>query len=36
MLSYYSATNDQRIIPALQKAYRHIYENCKPVPDTSG
>ena len=36
MLSYHSATNDPRILPALQKAYRHIYLNCKPVPGTDG
>jgi len=36
LMSYYSATNDARILPALQKAYRHIYEHCKPVPDTKG
>ena len=36
MLSYYSATNDPRILPALQKAYRHICLNCKPVPGADG
>ena len=30
LMSYYSATNDPRIIPAMQKAFRHIYENCLP------
>jgi len=34
--SYHSATHDERIIPALQKAFRHIFQNCKPVPDSSG
>jgi hypothetical protein len=36
LLSYYSATGDKRIIPALQKAFHHIFENCKPVPDAAG
>jgi hypothetical protein len=36
LISYYSATGDGRIIPALQKAFRHIYINCKPVPDSAG
>ena len=30
-MSYYSATKDQRIIPAMLKAFKHIYENCKPL-----
>ncbi len=36
LMSYYSATGDERIISALQKAFRHIYQNCKPVPDSTG
>ena len=32
LLSYQEATNDPRILPALQKAYHHIYLNCRPVP----
>ena len=36
LLSYYSATGDERIIPALQKAFRNIYANCNPVPDSAG
>ena len=36
LLSYQSATGDQRIIPALQKAFKHIYVNCKPIPDSTG
>ena len=36
LMSYYSATNDKRVITALQKAYRHIFEHCKPVPDANG
>lgn len=36
LMSYYSATKDARIITALQKAYHHIYEHCKPVPDAKG
>jgi hypothetical protein len=36
LLSYHSATNDPRILPALQKAYRNIYLKCKPLqgPDS--
>ena len=30
LMSYYSATKDQRIIPAMQKAFKHILRNCKP------
>lgn len=33
---YQEATNDPLIIPALQKAFRHINLNCKPVPGTDG
>jgi hypothetical protein len=36
LLSYYSATGDERIISSLQKAFRHVYSNCKPLPDSSG
>ncbi len=36
LMSYYSATNDKRILTALQRAFHHIYENCKPVPDEKG
>ena len=36
LLSYYSATGDARIIPALKKAYKHIYSHCKPLPDANG
>lgn len=36
LMSYQSATGDERIIPALQKAFKHIYKNCKPVPDSAG
>jgi len=36
LASYYNATQDPRIIPALQKALRHIYANCKPLPDKDG
>jgi hypothetical protein len=31
LLSYQEATKDPRILPALQKAYHHIYLNCRPV-----
>ena len=36
LISYYSATEDLRIVPAMQKAFRHIYDNCKPLPDEQG
>jgi len=36
LMSYYSATKDPRIIPAMQKAFVHIYENCKPWPVKKG
>lgn len=36
LISYYNATQDPRIIPAMQKALRHIYANCKPIPDKDG
>ena len=36
LMSYQSATGDERIIPALQKAFKHIYKNCKPLPDSAG
>ena len=36
LMSYYSATEDSRIIPAMQKALWHIYANCKPIPDNDG
>ena len=36
LISYYEATQDPRIIPALQKGLLHIYANCKPVPDKDG
>ena len=31
LISYYSATEDPRIIPAMQKAFRHMYANCRPL-----
>ena len=34
--SYHSATGDPRIIPSMQKGFRHIYENCRPVRDKEG
>ena len=36
LMSYYSATKDQRIIPAMQKAFRHILANCKPLSGKDG
>ncbi len=36
LLSYQEATSDPRIIPALQKAFHHIYLNCRPEPGTDG
>lgn len=36
LISYYNATGDSRIIPALQRALRHIYADCKPIPDQQG
>jgi len=36
LVSYYNATGDARIIPAMQRALRHIYANCKPLPDQQG
>jgi len=36
LMSYYSATKDARIIPAMHKAFRHIYANCRPVRDKQG
>lgn len=36
LMSYQSATGDERIIPALQKGFKHIYKNCKPIPDSAG
>jgi len=36
LMSYYSATEDARVVPAMQNAFRHIYANCKPVPDEQG
>ena len=35
LMSYSSATKDPRIIPAMQKAFRHIYANCKPSLDNA-
>jgi len=31
LMSHHSATQDPRIVPAMQKAFRHIYDNCKPL-----
>ena len=31
LMSYYSATEDPRIIQAMQKGFKHILENCKPL-----
>ena len=31
LMSYYSATKDPRIIEAMQKGFKHILENCKPL-----
>lgn len=36
LMSYFRATKDPRIIPAMQKALQNIYANCKPVPDQDG
>jgi hypothetical protein len=36
LVSYYNATQDPRIVPAVQKALQHIYANCKPIPDKDG
>jgi hypothetical protein len=36
LASYYNATQDPRIIPAMQRGLRHIYANCKPIPDKDG
>ena len=36
LLSYHCATEDARIIPALHKAFKHIYANCKPLYDKEG
>ena len=36
LMSYYSATKDPRIIRAMQKGLKHIYENCKPLPVKKG
>lgn len=36
LASYYNATQDPRIIPAMQRGLRHIYANCKPIPDQDG
>lgn len=31
LMSYHSATRDERIVPAMQRAFKHIYKNCKPL-----
>jgi len=31
LMAYHSATNDPRIVPAMQRGFRHIYENCRPL-----
>jgi uncharacterized protein len=33
LISYQRATNDPRIVPAMQRALRHIKRNCPPVID---
>ncbi|MGC8643081.1 MAG: beta-L-arabinofuranosidase domain-containing protein, partial [Isosphaeraceae bacterium] len=35
LVSYQRATNDPRIVPALQRALRHIKRHCPPVLDNS-
>lgn len=36
LMSYDSATKDPRIIRAMQRGLKHIYENCKPLPAQKG
>jgi len=36
LMSYYSATGNQRIIPAMQRAFRHIHEYARPSAEAQG
>lgn len=36
LISYYNATADPRVIPAMQKALRHISTHCPPMLDKDG
>ncbi len=36
LMSYYSATEDPRVIPAMQKAFRHIDANAQPLSGGKG
>ena len=35
LISYHRATSDPRIVPAMQRAPRHIKKNCPPVVDNA-
>jgi hypothetical protein len=36
LISYYNASEDPRVIPAMQKALHHMYAHCPPLLDKDG